>query len=109
VQSEERARRIRVTKGSRAVLRGTLQLGADGDVLLSTIVGKPWKLADKRLAQRAGAMLKPGEVVDVKLSLNWKLINDTVRVPRWRVEMLGVPRVASVVEREAEENGPSIN
>lgn len=95
--TEERARRIRVTKGARAKLRGTLSLGADGEVQLTAIVGPPWKLADKRVAAMAGALLKPGEVVDVELVLNWKKLEDSeVRVPRWRINLLGVPKVRSV-------------
>lgn len=97
MRSEERSRRIRVTKGSRAKLRGTLTLGADGEVMLTAIVGPPWKLADKRLASMAGGLLRQGEAVDVELVLSWKQLEDSdVRVPRWRVNMLGVPRVAEV-------------
>lgn len=75
-----------------------MQIGAEGAVLLSTVVGAPWALSDKKLAGRARGMLREGERVDVELSLNWKTIEGVVRVPQWHVKMLGLPRVAVAAE-----------
>lgn len=98
MQAEERARRLRVTKGARAILRGQLSLADDGAVQLSTVVGAPWKLADKKLAERARAVIRAGEVCDVELRLTWKSNPEGQRYPRWQVKLLGTPKVLGSVE-----------